>query len=84
MAATNEFDYAAGDVTYLSRAGHFANYAKATAAPTNFSMSDEAKADVLPTTATTIRRSIDNDSDEMPTTGAKNGLKLYRDVWQGL
>ena len=28
VAATNEFDYAAGDVTYLSRAGHFANYAK--------------------------------------------------------
>lgn len=45
VAATNEFDYAAGDVTYLSRAGHFANYAKATAAPTNFSMSDEAKAE---------------------------------------
>ena len=42
--ATNQFDYAAGDVTYLSRANHFANYAEATAAPTNFSMSDEVKA----------------------------------------
>ena len=38
--ATNQFDDAAGDVTYLSRAGHFANYKEATAAPTNFEMSD--------------------------------------------
>ena len=28
VAATNEFDDAAGDVTYLSRADHFANYAR--------------------------------------------------------
>lgn len=73
--ATNQFDYAAGDVTYLSRANHFANYAEATAAPTNFSMSDEVKAaftnngDYDPT-------KYDDDSDEMPTTGAKNGLRL--------
>lgn len=73
--ATNQFDYAAGDVTYLSRANHFANYAEATAAPTNFSMSDEVKA------AFTNNGSYDptkynDDSDEMPTTGAKNGLRL--------
>ena len=77
VAATNEFDYAAGDVTYLSRAGHFANYAKATAAPTNFSMSDEAKAEFT-NNSNYDPKKYDNDSDEMPTTGAKNGLKLYQ------
>jgi len=75
VAATNEFDYAAGDVTYLSRAGHFANYAKATAAPTNFSMSDEAKAEFT-NNSNYDPKKYDNDSDEMPTTGAKNGLRL--------
>lgn len=75
VAATNEFDYAAGDVTYLSRAGHFANYAKATAAPTNFSMSDEAKAEFT-NNSNYDPKKYDNDSDEMPTTDAKNGLKL--------
>ena len=77
VAATNEFDYAAGDVTYLSRAGHFANYAKATAVPTNFSMSDEAKAEFT-NNSNYDPKKYDNDSDEMPTTGAKNGLKLYQ------
>lgn len=77
VAATNEFDYAAGDVTYLSREGHFANYAKATAAPTNFSMSDEAKAEFT-NNSNYDPKKYDNDSDEMPTTGAKNGLKLYQ------
>lgn len=77
VAATNEFDYAAGDVTYLSRAGHFANYAKATAAPANFSMSDEAKAEFT-NNSNYDPKKYDNDSDEMPTTGAKNGLKLYQ------
>ncbi len=43
--AENLFDYARGDVTYLSRAGHFANYDEATAAPANFSMDAEHKAD---------------------------------------
>ena len=38
VAATNQFAYAEGDVTYLSRADGFANYAKATAAPSNLSL----------------------------------------------
>ena len=42
--ATNQLDFANGDVTYLSRANGFANYADATAAPTNFTMSEEDKA----------------------------------------
>ena len=73
--ATNQFDYAAGDVTYLSRANHFANYAEATAAPTNFSMSDEVKADFT-NNGNYDPTKYDDDSDEMPTTGAKNGLRL--------
>ena len=43
-AAVNQFGYAEGEATYLSRAGGFANYAEATAAPTNYSMPEEAKA----------------------------------------
>ena len=73
--ATNQFDYAADDVTYLSRANHFANYAEATAAPTNFSMSDEVKA-AFTNNGNYDPTKYDDDSDEMPTTGAKNGLRL--------
>ena len=73
--ATNQFDYAAGDVTYLSRANHFANYAEATAAPTNFSMSDEVKA-AFTNNGNYDPTKYDDDSDEMPTIGAKNGLRL--------
>ena len=73
--ATNQFDYAAGDVTYLSRANHFANYTEATAAPTNFSMSDEVKA-AFTNNGNYDPTKYDDDSDEMPTTGAKNGLRL--------
>lgn len=40
-AATNQFEDAAGDVTYLSRADGFANYDEATAAPASDVMSDE-------------------------------------------
>lgn len=42
--ATNQFSYAKGNVTYLSRADHFANYEEAVAAPTDFEMTDEIKA----------------------------------------
>lgn len=73
--ATNQFDYAADDVTYLSRANHFANYAEATAAPTNFSMSDEVKA-AFTNNGNYDPTKYNDDSDEMPTTGAKNGLRL--------
>lgn len=73
--ATNQFDDAAGDVTYLSRAGHFANYEEATAAPTNFEMSDKAKETFYNNTNYDPSQ-FNDDSDEMPTTGAKNGLRL--------
>ena len=44
VTAVNRFDFARGDVAYLSRADGFANYAQATAAPASMSMSGEAKA----------------------------------------
>ena len=73
--ATNQFDDVAGDVTYLSRADHFANYKEATAAPTNFKMSDKAK-ETFYNNSNYDPKKFDKDSDKIPTTGAKNGLKL--------
>ena len=73
--ATNQFDDVAGDVTYLSRADHFANYKEATAAPTNFKMSDKAK-ETFSNNSNYDPTKFDTDSDTMPTPGAKNGLKL--------
>ena len=75
--ATNQFDDVVGDVTYLSRADHFANYKEATAAPTNFEMSDKAK-ETFYNNSNYDPKKFDKDSDKMPTTGAKNGLKLYQ------
>ena len=79
-AATNQFaDYAEGDVTYLSREDGFANYDEATAAPTSYSMSDEAKADFYNTQNYLSADATANDEDpdaEYPTTGADNGIVL--------
>ena len=75
VAATNQFQFAEGDVTYLSRADGFANYAEATAAPTSFEMSDEYKKTYFNET-NYDPTDYNNDSDEMPTTGAKNGIEL--------
>ena len=74
-AAVAMFDYAAGDLTYLSRADGFANYEEATAAPTNFEMSDSAKAGFYNHTNYDPTQ-FNNPNDVMPTTGAQNGLKL--------
>ncbi|MBQ2533615.1 MAG: glycoside hydrolase family 3 C-terminal domain-containing protein, partial [Lachnospiraceae bacterium] len=72
--ATNKFDFAEGDVTYLSRADGFANYAEATAAPASFEMADQYKAEYVNNTNYS-EADYNNDADEMPTTGAKNGVK---------
>lgn len=74
-AATNEFDDAIGDVTYLSRADGFANYKEASAAPGNMSMSEEYKSAFI-NNSNYDPEEYNDDTDEMPTTGAKNGLKL--------
>ena len=71
VAATNQFAYAEGDVTYLSRADGFANYAKATAAPSNFTLAEDEKAEFL-NNSNYDPNNYNNDSDEMPTTGEKN------------
>ncbi len=76
VAATNQFDAAYGDgITYLSREDGFANYAEATARPTNFSMTEEYKATFM-NNSNYDPYAYNNDADEMPTTGAKNGLVL--------
>ena len=74
--ATNQFDDAKGGVTYLSRAGHFANFAEATAAPTNFEMSEADKAKFLANSNYDAAAADADSSATMPTTGAKNGLVL--------
>ena len=75
VAASNQFAFAEGDVTYLSRANGFANYAEATAAPTNFTMDEETKATFY-NNSNYDPNEFNNADDVMPTTGAKNGLKL--------
>ena len=78
VAATNQFDFAEGEITYLSRADGFANYAEATAAPADYNMSDEVKA-VFDNAHTYTEVNYEKDDDpnaEDITTGAKNGLKL--------
>ena len=74
-APTNQFENVEGDVTYLSRADHFANYAEATAAPASLSMSDEAKASFL-NNSNYDPNNYNNADDVMPTTGAKNNIQL--------
>ena len=76
VVATNQFDDAKGDVTYLSRAGRFANLAEATAAPTNFEMSEANKAKFLATSNYDAAADDAANGVTMPTTGAKNGLVL--------
>ena len=78
VAATNEFDFAKGDFTYLSRANGFANYDEATAAPATYEMSDEVKAGFDNCfTYTESGYELDDDPNaEDITTGAKNGIKL--------
>lgn len=75
VAVTNQFDFMDGGLTYLSRADGFANYAEATAAPVNYSMSEENKAAFLHNDNYDVN-AFNNADDVMPTIGAKNGVKL--------
>lgn len=79
-AAVNQFqDYSVGDVTYLSRADGFANYGEAAAAPAeeDYRMDDETREAIKEKSVAYYNPSIyDNPEDEMPVTGADNGLKL--------
>lgn len=73
--ATNRFDDTAGDVTYLSRANHFANYSQATAAPASLEMSNKVKSEFV-NNGNYKPTDHDNANDKMPTTGAKNNVRL--------
>ncbi len=71
-AAQNRFDFAEGDVTYLSRRDGFANYAAATAAPASFELNGTVQGN-----GTYDPTEWNRAEDVMPVTGAKNGLDLY-------
>ena len=75
VAATNQFDDARGNFTYLSRKDGFANYSEATAAPKTMSMPESDKAKFI-VNSNYILEDYNNTDDEMPVTGATNGLKL--------
>lgn len=75
IAATNVFEDAKGDVTYLSRADHFANYEEATAAPASAELG-EPYASEYHLNSNFDKTTYLNDEDVMPTTGADNGLTL--------
>lgn len=78
VAAANEFGFAEGDFTYLSRADGFANYAEATAAPATTEMSDAVKVgfdNCYTYTESGYQKDEDPNAEDI-TTGAKNGLKL--------
>ena len=79
VPAVNQFeDYSRGEFEQLSRKDGFANYATATAAPSNFAMSDATRAAVESSAVGFYDPALyDNDADAMPTLGADNGLTLY-------
>lgn len=70
--ADNKLEFAEGEITYLSRADGFANYAEATAAPSDFEIHTEVTAN-----GTYDPTQYNNADDEMPVTGANNGLEVY-------
>ena len=74
-AATNVFEDAKGDITYLSRADHFANYEEATAAPASAELG-EPYASEYHLNSNFDKTTYLNDEDVMSTTGADNGLTL--------
>lgn len=74
-AATNVFEDAKGDVTYLSRADHFANYEEATAAPASAELGEPYVSEYH-LNSNFDKTTYLNDEDVMPTTGVDNGLTL--------
>ncbi len=77
VPALTAFDDAKGDVTYLSRADHFANYEAATAAPSDdqYVMSDDVRATYI--SNANYDAAADSDPNAvMPELGKKNNVKL--------
>lgn len=91
VAAVNQFDFVQGDVTYLSRADGFSNYAIATAAPSSLELAAKYQEGYFNNETFDYNTYVD-ETVEMPTTGADNGLKLvdlrgkdYNDpMWESL
>ena len=75
IPAVNQFDFANGGVTYLSRKDGFANYDAATAAPASVELPEEYIDTYYNNDNFDYSMYID-DSVEMPVTGANNGIKL--------
>ena len=75
IAASNVFENAKGDVTYLSRAEHFANYEEATKAPASAELGEPYVSEYH-LNSNFDKTTYLNDEDVMPTTGADNGLTL--------
>ena len=80
MAATNQFDDVHGYVTYLACASGFANYAEATAAPATLDMPADQVATYELNANFDYEKYVDP-SDEMPVTGAQNGMTLAPSIF---
>ncbi len=72
VVAENRFGFAEGDITYLSRADGFANYAQVTAAPESYELNGTVLAN-----GTYDPTAYNNTEDVMPVTGARNGMELF-------
>ena len=75
VAAENLFDYALGNVTVLSRAGHFANYEEAVKAPEDFILPEPYLSGYHLNSNFDFTTYLD-DSDTMPPSGVKSSLML--------
>ncbi|MCI1792137.1 MAG: glycoside hydrolase family 3 C-terminal domain-containing protein [Bifidobacterium tibiigranuli] len=75
IAATNKIAEIAGDVTYLSRRDHFANFAAATAAPSSDVLAQKYVAQYH-VNKNFNPRTYDDKNATMPVTNAKNNIKL--------
>lgn len=76
VPAINRFDAAAGEgTTYLSRAGGFANFEAAVAAPATTELPDSLKSEFVDNSVYDPA-AHDDPADEMPTTGDRGDLRL--------
>lgn len=74
MVADSKLAFAEGSIEYLSRADGFANYASVTAAPASYTL--DRTVYEISGNGTYDPTALNNASDVMPTTGAKNGIEL--------
>lgn len=75
VAAVNQFKEAKGDLKVLSRADGFSNYKEVTAPPMTMTMPEEYKKTFV-NNKNYDPKDYNDPADEMPITGAKNGLTL--------